>query len=224
MNHVDLLRRLDACDEAIEWYGDRDSEDAWRECQHGDWMLWIASKIGVDRKRIVMASCDCVEPALQFVPDGEDRPRAAVDAARAWCQGAASYEEVRAAAAVADALANAAFANAAFANAAFANAAAVADALANAAFAYAYYAAYAAAASAYYAAYAAYAATATHYASSAASSAAAAFAYAYYAAHAANATHYAAAARTQSLAASADIVRRHIPWDVVREALAKLEA
>jgi len=219
MNHVDLLRRLDACDEAIEWYGDRDSEDAWRECQHGDWMLWIASKIGVDRKRIVMASCDCVEPALQFVPDGEDRPRAAVDAARAWCQGAASYEEVRAAAAVADALANAAFANAAFANAAVADAA-----YADAAYAYAYYAAYAAAASAYYAAYAAYAATATHYASSAASSAAAAYAYAYYAAHAANATHYAAAARTQSLAASADIVRRHIPWDVVREALAKLEA
>ena len=214
MNHVDLLRRLDACDEAIEWYGDRDSEDAWRECQHGDWMLWIASKIGVDRKRIVMASCDCVEPALQFVPDGEDRPRAAVDAARAWCQGAASYEEVRAAAAVADALANAAFANAAVADAAYADAA----------YAYAYYAAYAAAASAYYAAYAAYAATATHYASSAASSAAAAYAYAYYAAHAANATHYAAAARTQSLAASADIVRRHIPWDVVREALAKLEA
>ena len=214
MNHVDLLRRLDACDEAIEWYGDRDSEDAWRECQHGDWMLWIASKIGVDRKRIVMASCDCVEPALQFVPDGEDRPRAAVDAARAWCQGAASYEEVRAAAAVADALANAAFANAAVADAAYADAA----------YAYAYYAAYAAAASAYYAAYAAYAATATHYASSAASSAAAAYAYAYYAAHAANATHYAAAARTQSLAASAGIVRRHIPWDVVREALAKLEA
>ncbi len=217
MNHIDLLRRLEVCHEAIEWYGDRDSEDAWRECQHGEWMLWIASKIGVDRKRIVMASCDCVEPALQFVPDGEDRPRAAVDAARAWCQGAASYEEVRAAAAVADALANAAFANAVFANAA----------VADAAYAYAYYAAYAAAASAYYAAYAAYAATATHYASSASSAAAAAaaaYAYAYYAAHAANATHYAAAARTQSLAASADIVRRHIPWDVVREALAKLEA
>jgi len=184
MNHVDLLRRLDACDEAIEWYGDRDSEDAWRDCQHGDWMLWIASKIGVDRKRIVMASCDCVEPALQFVPDGEDRPRAAIDTARAWCRGAATDEEVRAAAAAADAAADAA-------DAASATAAA-----------------------------------------SAAAAAAAAYAYAYYAAHAANAASVAVcadataayAARTQSLAASAAIVRRHIPWDVVREALAKLEA
>jgi len=199
-NHVDLLRGLGASAEVIEWCEGRGSEEAWRDCQRGDWMLWIASKSRVDRKRIVRAICDCVEPALRFVPDGEGRPRAAIDTARAWCRGLATHEEVWAAAsAAADASVGSDAADAAYATA-YATA----------------YAAAAAAAAAYAAndaAYADAAAVATHAADAVVAVAAA------YATSAAD-----DAARLQSLAASADIVRRHIPWDVVREALSKLEA
>jgi len=48
-------------------------------------VLWLAAKAGVDRKLTVMAACDCAELALRHVPDGEDRPQKAIEAARAWC-------------------------------------------------------------------------------------------------------------------------------------------
>ena len=48
-------------------------------------MLWLAAKTWVDRKLTVMAACDCAELALRHVPDGEDRPQKAIEAARAWC-------------------------------------------------------------------------------------------------------------------------------------------
>ena len=45
--------------------------------------------------------CDMVEPALKYVPDGEDRPRQAVETARRHARGEASDEELVAASAAA---------------------------------------------------------------------------------------------------------------------------
>ena len=98
MNHKDLLERLGACVEAQRWYDGRDSREAWEVCERGDWLLWVAARLGVDRKLLVLAACDCADSALRHVPDGEDRPRKAIEAARAWCLGEASINEVRAAA------------------------------------------------------------------------------------------------------------------------------
>ena len=180
MNHKHLLETLSACDEAREWYDDRPSHLAWRQCERGDWLLWIADRLGVDRKLVVLAACDCAETALKFVPAGEDRPRIAIETARKWASGeATAIKEVRA---------DAADAYAAYAYAAYADAA---------------YAAYAAAA---YAA-AAYAADA-----------AAAYAAAAYASDATHAAAY-AAARQPSLKESARLVRKRIPWRVVKAAI-----
>jgi len=150
----DQLVAIAACRDAVEWVGTRPIEQAWAECERGDWMLWLSGKINIDRKLIVLAACACAEPALAFVPAGEDRPRRAIEVARAWCADAATLDDVRAAAAAAAAAyaaayaanaADAAYAAAAAAAAAYAAAAAAAaaDAAADAA-----YAAYAAAAAA----------------------------------------------------------------------------
>ena len=144
----DQLVAIAACRDAVEWVGTRPIEQAWAECERGDWMLWLSGKINIDRKLIVLAACACAEPALAFVPAGEDRPRRAIEVARAWCADAATLDDVRAAAAAAAAAYAAAYAANA-ADAAYA-AAAAADAAAAA-----YAAAYAAAAAAAYAAYAA---------------------------------------------------------------------
>jgi hypothetical protein len=145
-----VLEQLDACAMAVHWVGERTLEEAWNQCERGDWMLWFAGKIEVDRKLLVLAACGCARKALKNVPEGEERPRIAIEAAEAWCRGEASIEDVRAAA---DAARAAAYAARAAADAA--------DAAAYAARAAAY-AAYAAAdaadAAARAAAYAAYAA------------------------------------------------------------------
>jgi hypothetical protein len=52
--------------------------------------VMLLAAAGVERRRLVMAACDCAETVLHLVPAGEDRPRKAVETARAWCRGEAS--------------------------------------------------------------------------------------------------------------------------------------
>lgn len=54
MNNIEILKRLKACEEALEWYAGRDSQAAWQECERGDWMLWVAARLGVGRRPIVI--------------------------------------------------------------------------------------------------------------------------------------------------------------------------
>ena len=141
-NHelVTYLQNKNACRPAMEWLKDRDLERMWEECERGDWLIWFAAKVGIDRKVIVRTACACAREALRFVPDGEIRPKTAIETAERWCNGEATIEQVRnasSAAADADASYAADAAYAAYADAAFA---------AFAAYAAAAYAAYAAAA------------------------------------------------------------------------------
>jgi hypothetical protein len=150
-------------------------------------MLWLAARAGVDRKLVVLASCACARTALHHVPAHQTRPLRAIESAEDWARGGATtLDEVRLAAADA-------------------NAAYAADANA----------AYAAAANAAYAAYAADAANAAALAANAANAAALA------AADAANAAALAAAhaAAADALADMALLVRKHIPWRVLKAAI-----
>jgi hypothetical protein len=165
--HVESLRRLRACIEAIRWAESQpDAETAWRRCPRGDWLLWVAARLDIDRKRLVRAACACARTALSHVPAGEERPRIAIETAEAWARGEATLDDVRRAVQAASAAvfaANAAYAvfgAVAFAADAYAAAAAYAANAANAA-----YAAFAAASAAFAAAYAAAAADATRSAS-----------------------------------------------------------
>ena len=93
-----FLKSKHACKDALAWIGERTEERAWHECECGNWLLWYASVIGIDRKLVVLAACTCAETALKHVAPGELRPQAAIDAARRWCEGRATIAEVRAAA------------------------------------------------------------------------------------------------------------------------------
>ena len=102
------LLDMDACPDAVKWVGRRGPKTAWRDCKRGDWMLWAAARLGVDRKLLVLTACDCAEIALKYVPEGEDRPAKAIATARAWCEGDATIEDCQKAAYAADAAAYAA--------------------------------------------------------------------------------------------------------------------
>ena len=148
------LRALHACSDARTWVGHKSLRCAYRTCERGDWMLWLAGRVGVDRNVLVLAACACARLALVHMPAGEGRPLAAIETAERWARGDASVslEDVRQAAyaayaAYAAAYANAnanAYAYAAYAAANAANAAANAANAANAAANAAAYAAYAA--------------------------------------------------------------------------------
>ena len=123
-NHelVTYLQNKNACRPAMEWLKDRDLERMWEECERGDWLLWFAAKVGIDRKVIVRTACACAREALRFVPDGEIRPKTAIETAERWCNGEATIEQVR------NAADTAAAAAAAYAAAYYAAASAAADA------------------------------------------------------------------------------------------------
>lgn len=98
------ISHLHPCREARAWLGDKTAAaEAWESCPRGDWTLWLAARVGVDRRLVVLAACDCARTALRHVPAGEDRPRLAIEAAEAWA--AEPTEEKRAAAAAAAAAA-----------------------------------------------------------------------------------------------------------------------
>jgi hypothetical protein len=61
------------------------AEQAWCECERGDWMIWLAGRLNVERVAIVRTACAVARSVLHLVPPGEDRPRLAIEAAEAWC-------------------------------------------------------------------------------------------------------------------------------------------
>ena len=157
-NHRQLLERWGACTDGAEWYDGQDSYKAWRACKRGDWMLWVAGRLDIDRKLLVLAACDCAALALRYVEDGEDRPRMAIETARAWCRGEATLDDVGATAHAAHASYAAAYATAyATAHASYATA----HATAHASYAAAHATAHATASAAAHAAYATADATAS---------------------------------------------------------------
>jgi len=180
------IKKFDPCKSAIEFRKEFKSfEEAWDACPRGDWMLWLASKLKVDKRLLTLTKGYCAKTVEHLMKD--ERSKKAVQAAIDYGNNLIDEEELRGAAATA--------------YAATATAAAAADAAAAddaAAAAYAAYAAYAAAA-----AYAAYAAAAADAAADAAAYAAYAVADA-----AADAAAYAAKKENQKL--TADICRKYL--------------
>ena len=71
-----LLFNLNACNEATQWLGRKSARTAWRTCERGDWMLWLAVRVDIDRKALVLAACECARLTLVHVPKKEKRPLA----------------------------------------------------------------------------------------------------------------------------------------------------
>jgi hypothetical protein len=130
-----------ACKPALDWLGDRTPQQAWDECPDPRWMFWWLGHTPHDRKTLVLCVCEIARTVLHLVPEGEDRPRIAIETAEAWARGDATVEQVKEAAAAAYAAYDAAYDAAFAAVAAGAGLALRADAAAAAAFAAAFAAA-----------------------------------------------------------------------------------
>ena len=123
MRFQERLIDMEACSEAVDWVDGHGLKKAYDTCERADWMLWLAGRMAdrpgwPTKQEVVLAACDCAELALRHVPKGEDRPRRAIETARAWARGKASLDDVRAARAAAEAARAAAWAAAEAAEAA----------------------------------------------------------------------------------------------------------
>ena len=90
---AEQLKDMGACQPALDWVGSRDLPGAWAECTEPSWMFWLAART-VPRQALVLAACDCAEPALKYVSVREDRPLIAIETARKWARGEATIEQV----------------------------------------------------------------------------------------------------------------------------------
>lgn len=97
-----LLIKLDACLDAAAWAKGKSLSVIWRTCPYGDWMLWLVTKVGIDRRKIVLCAADCAELlAKHWESDSELACIWAIDSARRWACGDADIDEVQAATAAA---------------------------------------------------------------------------------------------------------------------------
>jgi hypothetical protein len=127
------ISRFYPCKDAMDWFlTQKNYKEAWKNCPRGDWMLWIAQKLGVNDRKLTLAKGKCAETVIHLMKDQRsiDAVRAAID----YGNGLINKKELNAAYAAAYAAADAAATFAAYAAAAYA---------AYAAAAYAAFAAYA---------------------------------------------------------------------------------
>ena len=121
----ELLIKLNACQPAIEWAGDKSWEQIYNTCHRGDWLLWLFQRTNPnDLQLLSLAKGHCAN-TVRHLMKGE-RSIKAVDAAIAFGEGRLSKEELDEA--VADASAAAAADADAYASARAADIAALAAA------------------------------------------------------------------------------------------------
>lgn len=91
-----LLEELDACSDAVQWAGDMPVEEVVATCHRGDWLLWLAAKVGVDNHKIILAAGLCANMVRDKMED--KRSTDAVDACIAYGEGRIERQAVIAAA------------------------------------------------------------------------------------------------------------------------------
>lgn len=82
------LRAVNACQPADDFFSPRPVDEAWRVCEHGEWMLWLAGQLAKDpgwpsMKTVVLSVCDCMDAVLSHTNDPE--PAEAASNIRSWC-------------------------------------------------------------------------------------------------------------------------------------------
>ena len=110
MKLLEKLQQLSACSEAIEWVKENNHETlekAWDACHRGDWMLWLAYHMKVDKRKLTLAKGRCAETVIHLMED--QRGIDAVKAAIAYGNGEINDEQLRDAAHAAYAAAAAAY-------------------------------------------------------------------------------------------------------------------
>ncbi len=80
------LRRLGCCQDACDWAANYvDPVFAWRYCDRGDWLLWLAMRLDVNRADVVLAASACARLAWPHMKN--ERSRSAVEIVEQWALG-----------------------------------------------------------------------------------------------------------------------------------------
>jgi hypothetical protein len=70
----DELREMGACEEGLEWVGDRTLAEAWRDCPRSDWMFWLIGACGGN----VAETADCATQLAHAMTEASRAAPAAV--------------------------------------------------------------------------------------------------------------------------------------------------
>lgn len=114
MKFKDYLVGVDACKIAREWNAGRTLSQCWKDCERGDWMLWLMKRSNMcDLRTLTLAKARCAELAKPYMKD--QRSLAALQSAFDFANGLITEDELRTASAAAYAAYAAAAAHAAHA-------------------------------------------------------------------------------------------------------------
>jgi hypothetical protein len=73
------ISKFDPCIDGAAFYEKYfDFESAWNACECGDWMLWIANKLGADERLMYRAKAMCANTVRHLMRD----PRSTADICR----------------------------------------------------------------------------------------------------------------------------------------------
>lgn len=87
------ILKFKPCEDAIEFRKQFNSfEEAWNNCKRGDWMLWIASELEVDKKLIVKTAGRCASTVKHLLTD--TRSLNALQACEDYADGKISDSEL----------------------------------------------------------------------------------------------------------------------------------
>ena len=101
----ETIKKLGACEEGLDWLGDKPLDAAWAECHRGDWMLWVADKVGVDIKTLTLAKVRCARLVQHLMKNQRSLDVLVIAEAFAGGKATAAQLEAAYAAAAADAAA-----------------------------------------------------------------------------------------------------------------------
>jgi hypothetical protein len=87
------LIELNACEQALEWAGDKTWEEIYNTCHRGDWLLWLFAKTNPeDLQLLTLAKGHCANTVRHLMMD--ERSTNAVDVAIAFGEGRATIKEL----------------------------------------------------------------------------------------------------------------------------------
>lgn len=64
--YYDILFSLGACSEALNARKEMTVEDAMLKAERGDWILWLASRLKLDHRKITLAKAKCAQTVIPF--------------------------------------------------------------------------------------------------------------------------------------------------------------
>jgi hypothetical protein len=96
---IEKLEKLGPCEDALDWAAAQPTAQvAWESCHRGDWLLWTAAMVGVNRREVVQTLCACARIAPQNGQLNDDTSLQAIKDVERWCNRELSLSKTRAAA------------------------------------------------------------------------------------------------------------------------------